>query len=339
MAGNGQDWFYHSPASKGKSERVNVPPASQIPGLSQLIPDDHANDRQQSRSCVRDSDSKYIKLAKQGGRKNLLQFHQKDTSSKEAQPYPRVHWFDHQQMTREQEQQILARSAWIPPDYMRQQRKTPAVEGGGGGDPTTDQNNDGYDDGVVTPAATVEFDPNWARHEGKSNQRKYSTRDAPFHTGSNQQEPREETPKMSRNCSVVSTAPKLSRNCSVVSNAPKLSRNCSVVSNASWRKDSEVDFEKLISGGYGDEWLNQREAVRNKQLKKWSSINNGNQDSMTEHQKGMPKKQNLRQKLKPLPHQMSTKSQQESSSSNDGGGLPWKLSKFNKVKAKVCTRS
>ena len=47
MAGNGQDWFYHSPASKGKSERVNVPPASQIPGLSQLIPDDHANDRQQ----------------------------------------------------------------------------------------------------------------------------------------------------------------------------------------------------------------------------------------------------------------------------------------------------
>ena len=42
----------------------------------------------------RDSDSNYVKLAKQGGRQDLLQNNYASRGrSKEAQDYPRVDWF------------------------------------------------------------------------------------------------------------------------------------------------------------------------------------------------------------------------------------------------------
>lgn len=40
---NGQDWYYQSPLSKKKPEKVLVPPLSQIPGLSFYNSDDKNN--------------------------------------------------------------------------------------------------------------------------------------------------------------------------------------------------------------------------------------------------------------------------------------------------------
>lgn len=92
------DWFYHAPSRKTSTAAKPAPPASQIPGIGGLK-DECANpeqdDRHFRRKWIRDTDSKYIKLAKAGGRKNLLAFRSPPTKADEPVPYPRVDWFDH----------------------------------------------------------------------------------------------------------------------------------------------------------------------------------------------------------------------------------------------------
>lgn len=92
------DWFYHAPSQKTSTSAKPAPPASQIPGIGGLK-DEFANpeqdDRHFRRKWIRDTDSKYIKLAKAGGRKNLLAFRSPPIKADEPVPYPRVDWFDH----------------------------------------------------------------------------------------------------------------------------------------------------------------------------------------------------------------------------------------------------
>lgn len=94
-----QDWYYHAPSKKAVQSPKAVPPASQIPGIGGL-PDESAipegDDRHFRRKWIRDTDSKYIKLAKGGGRKNLLAFRSPPLKTEEPIPYPRVDWFDHE---------------------------------------------------------------------------------------------------------------------------------------------------------------------------------------------------------------------------------------------------
>ena len=52
-------------------------------------------ERQFRRKWIRDTDSKYIKLAKAGGRKNLLDYKEPPSEKPEEVGYPRVDWFDH----------------------------------------------------------------------------------------------------------------------------------------------------------------------------------------------------------------------------------------------------
>ncbi|XP_001636823.3 uncharacterized protein C7orf57 [Nematostella vectensis] len=91
-----QDWYYHAPSKPVQKPAVEAPPASQIPGLSNVenIPED-VDERFFKRKWIRDTDSKYIKLAKGGGRKNLLSFKTPPQPSEEAVLYPRAEWFDH----------------------------------------------------------------------------------------------------------------------------------------------------------------------------------------------------------------------------------------------------
>ncbi|XP_078345208.1 uncharacterized protein C7orf57 homolog isoform X2 [Oculina patagonica] len=94
-----QDWYYHAPSKKTVQTPKAAPPASQIPGIGGL-PDEQAHpegdDRHFRRKWIRDTDSKYIKLAKGGGRKNLLSFRTPPQKAEEPVAYPRVDWFDHE---------------------------------------------------------------------------------------------------------------------------------------------------------------------------------------------------------------------------------------------------
>lgn len=65
------DWYYHLPAKRSE-KAVDVPPASQIPGLSELRDPPNGHVLGTRRYWVRETDSEYVKLAKQGGRPDLL---------------------------------------------------------------------------------------------------------------------------------------------------------------------------------------------------------------------------------------------------------------------------
>ncbi|XP_046859343.1 uncharacterized protein C7orf57 homolog isoform X2 [Xenia sp. Carnegie-2017] len=98
-----QDWFYHIPASRKSPEQsnnINAPFHSQIPGLNHNPVESIAEENlpQFKRKWIRDTDSKYVRLAKAGGRKNLLSFVSAKPSV-EPVSYPRVDWFDHHQET------------------------------------------------------------------------------------------------------------------------------------------------------------------------------------------------------------------------------------------------
>lgn len=56
---------------------------------------DEMEERRFRRKWIRDTDSKYIQLAKGGGRKNLLTYKDPPVEDKTSVGYPRVDWFDH----------------------------------------------------------------------------------------------------------------------------------------------------------------------------------------------------------------------------------------------------
>ncbi|XP_015444524.1 uncharacterized protein C7orf57 homolog [Pteropus alecto] len=65
------DWYYHLPAKRSE-KAVDVPPASQIPGLSELRDPPNGHVLGTRRYWIKETDSEYVKLAKQGGRPDLL---------------------------------------------------------------------------------------------------------------------------------------------------------------------------------------------------------------------------------------------------------------------------
>lgn len=121
LANSGQMWFYHAPSKRLDASKQLVPAASQIPGLAALDPlDQEAWEREVGvKNKTKESDSHYIRLAKQGGRKNLLNFSQlKTIDDSQPKSYPRVDWFDHHDSDPEKDKQILSQSIWQPPEYM-----------------------------------------------------------------------------------------------------------------------------------------------------------------------------------------------------------------------------
>lgn len=64
------DWFYHVPQKPNKSEKsqVQLPPTSQIPGLNERVEPHKEASVDGRKLWIRETDSDYVKLAKQGGR-------------------------------------------------------------------------------------------------------------------------------------------------------------------------------------------------------------------------------------------------------------------------------
>ena len=118
------DWYYHAPIKRTTTSPKAAPPASQIPGIGGLK-DEFANpesdERHFRRKWIRDTDSKYIKMAKQGGRKNLLAYRSPPVKPDEPVPYPRVDWFDHDHPEEDDEAG--------QPAQLEEQHKEPAKEG------------------------------------------------------------------------------------------------------------------------------------------------------------------------------------------------------------------
>ncbi|XP_063710638.1 uncharacterized protein C7orf57-like isoform X2 [Symsagittifera roscoffensis] len=118
------DWFYHAPQKRRERQvqdaQPDMPPMSQIPGLSDLSKEEDATQQNANRGVLlRDSDSKYIKLAKMGGRKNLLYFTQ-PVPSTEPKKYPIPEWWGNKNtgIDPAEEDMAITRPKPSIPDYM-----------------------------------------------------------------------------------------------------------------------------------------------------------------------------------------------------------------------------
>ncbi|XP_037349178.1 uncharacterized protein C7orf57 homolog [Talpa occidentalis] len=108
------DWYYHLPVKR--SEKVDAPPASQIPGLSQLRDTPNGNPFGTRRYWIKETDSEYVKLAKQGGRPDLLKHFAAGTRKGSPVAYSLPDWYiHHSKPPTANQRQVPAVSM---PDYM-----------------------------------------------------------------------------------------------------------------------------------------------------------------------------------------------------------------------------
>jgi len=112
-------WIYHAPSRPAvNTQAVGVPPASQIPGLAGDVGDYPPEPRPR----ILETDSKYVKLAKQGGREDLLQFKHPGKRTEAPKAYPRVDWFYLEDIRAEEaekyNQEPKGKHNFMLPDYM-----------------------------------------------------------------------------------------------------------------------------------------------------------------------------------------------------------------------------
>ncbi|KAK6961246.1 hypothetical protein BgiMline_033939 [Biomphalaria glabrata] len=127
-------WFYHAPTKKNVgAPKLDYPAPSNIPGLGFDDPVDVEN--QHCKEMVfKETDTHYIRLAKMGGRKDLLSFKSDNERQKSAGPrgYPRNDWFylEDNRMQDEYERGNEEKKSWqfLLPDYMVHQSYKPSFE-------------------------------------------------------------------------------------------------------------------------------------------------------------------------------------------------------------------
>lgn len=167
------DWYYDSAQTPGKDENKNM------------------------RGQVKDSDSSYVKLAKQGGHSDLLHYGAPDSTPSKTTSG-----------------EIGNKNA--PPTYGESQ---------GGGESAQKTSS-------ASSAAqeAAESEVNWARQQRENNQRRNKNRSAPFYT--TDYDPNKDTVQHGHG-------------------------------KKTFQQDGagkEVNFNKLMSGGYGDDWRSQQQS-------------------------------------------------------------------------------
>ncbi|XP_075068759.1 uncharacterized protein C7orf57 homolog isoform X2 [Mixophyes fleayi] len=222
------DWFHHAPLKQSeKTSKDNNPPTSQIPGLSDLAEPHNELMHESRRNWIKETDSDYVKLAKQGGRADLLKQMTPAPNKSSAVAYATPDWYSHDDLTPSELTVAPLRNV---PDYM-------IHEAFG-----TEQSEQKYE-GKRGP---FDFDQKtvWQREtedDGNENHDKKVKLPAinPKTTNDNPVIPSGEGPPLSK-----AKNDKLGKKCFF----PPMPGN----------KNEAVNFSKLLSNGYGDDWFRQQ---------------------------------------------------------------------------------
>uniref|UniRef100_A0A8C9DT74 Chromosome 7 open reading frame 57 n=1 Tax=Prolemur simus TaxID=1328070 RepID=A0A8C9DT74_PROSS len=232
------DWYYHHPVKRSETA-VDAPPASQIPGLSHWAEprDGHALG---SRRCwVRETDSEYVKLAKQGGRPDLLRHFAPVTGKGSPVAYSLPDWYIHHSKPPTADQREVP--AVSMPDYMVYEEFNP------------DHANGSYE----SRRGPFDFDMKtvWQREAEELGKEKKKVRLPAIN---------------SKYPSKVGTplGPKDSAG-SRLSFPPMPGQ----------KTNSPTNFSKLISNGYKDEWLQQQRADSDRRTPKTSRTSTSSQST------------------------------------------------------------
>ncbi|XP_031300843.2 uncharacterized protein C7orf57 homolog isoform X1 [Camelus dromedarius] len=211
------DWYYHLPVKRSE-KAVDAPPVSQIPGLSGLREAPNGHTPGTRRYWIKETDSEYVKLAKQGGRPDLLKHFAPGTRKGSPAAYSLPDWYVHHSKPPTAEQRPIP--AVSLPDYMVYQEFSP----------------DRADGSYECRRGPFDFDVKtvWQREAEELEKEKKKVRLPAI----NSKYPgRVGTP----------LGPK----------DPAGSR-LSLPPMPGQKTSSPTDFSKLISNGYKDEWLQQR---------------------------------------------------------------------------------
>lgn len=68
------EWYCHVPLKPSEKSEIPLPPKSQIPGLGDFMEPSSEITFGGRRKWIKDTDSEYVKLAKQGGQPGEPQF-------------------------------------------------------------------------------------------------------------------------------------------------------------------------------------------------------------------------------------------------------------------------
>lgn len=223
------DWYYHLPVKRSEKP-VGVPPASQIPGLSDLRDSPSVNLPRARRYWIKETDSEYVKLAKQGGRPDLLKHFAPGTRQGSPVAYSLPDWYiHHSKPPTSLQREVPAVSI---PDYMVYEEFNP------------DQANGSYE----SRQGPFDFDRKtiWQREAEELENAKRKVKLPAIN---------------SKNSSKAGTP---------VSNKDPERSRLSLPPMPGPKSGSPTNFSKLISNGYKDEWLQQQKADSDKRTPKTS---------------------------------------------------------------------
>ncbi|MEE6514641.1 hypothetical protein FKM82_022949 [Ascaphus truei] len=239
------EWFYQSPlkpADKSASD-VALPPTSQIPGLSDLAEPHNELMGESRRKWIRDTDSDYVKLAKQGGQPDLLK--QMTPASKET-----------------------SSGLYSLPDWYSDESLIPPAE---------------------DPAVPLRNMPDYMFHEACPSEQlenRYEMRKGPFdfdqktvwqrESEDNEKENHREVKGKKVKLPAIKQKFPNDKNTDVPGKGPNattakeenLGKKCFFPPMPVSRNNEPVNFSKLMSNGYGDDWFQQRGDLEKKSLQK-----------------------------------------------------------------------
>ncbi|XP_078544310.1 uncharacterized protein C7orf57 homolog isoform X2 [Lissotriton helveticus] len=262
------EWFYHAPlkqTEQGANAEMSVPPASQIPGLSDLAEPHNELDTQSRRKWIKDTDSDYVKLSKQGGRPDLLK--QTTPAARKSSPvsYSIPDWYTHEAMTPPAKQTDAAVSYF--PDYMVHEESK--VEES---DSKYESRRGPFDFDMKT-SWQRDADDNEKENEGDKKHIKLPAINSSVKT--------EKTTVVQNNVLPPTTTSKREHPGKKVVFPPmRTSRN-----------SDPVNFSKLLSNGYGDDWIQQRNDRDKKAQQKSSNTEKPKDPALSEYKKNKAPKQ------------------------------------------------
>ncbi|KAM4027071.1 uncharacterized protein C7orf57 homolog [Anomaloglossus baeobatrachus] len=238
------DWFYHAPLKQTeKTSKVDIPPTSQIPGLSDLSEPHNEVKNEGRKKWIKESDSDYVKLAKQGGRPDLLKHIDPPLMKALQASYAPPDWYSHEPSTPPPE------STDAPlrnvPDYMIHE------------DFSDERNDQKYE----MKRGPYNFDQKtiWQRDLADHEKENYCDKKVKLPAIN---------PKFMNDNSVIASGkgPPITK-----AKGDKLGKKCFFPPMPGNKSDT-VNFGKLLSNGYGDEWYRQhgdedRNPVQKTQIK------------------------------------------------------------------------
>lgn len=220
------------------TSKIDIPPTSQIPGLSDLAEPHNELKNEGRKKWITETDSDYVKLAKQGGRPDLLK--QMDPPPKKTQQasYAAPDWYGHDPLTTPSEKtDAPLRNV---PDYMVHE------EFG---------EEEGNDEKYEMKRGPYDFD-----------QKSIWQRDLEEHEKENDCDKMVKLPaidpKFMNDNTVIASGKGPP---STKSKGDKLGKKCFFPPMPG---NDSVNFGKLLSNGYGDEWHRQQEEQDKKPVQK-----------------------------------------------------------------------